>query len=261
MLGRMTDANRYEADFIKAREDFVAEYVTASGRLVSDSQTAYALAICFELISQQQTVVAGERLAEVVKANQFRIGTGFAGTPFVCEALVRTGHLETAYRMLLNEECPSWLYPISMGATTIWERWDSMRPDGSINLGEMTSFNHYAFGAISKFLFERLAGLQRAGPGWKQARVQPVLGGGFTSASADHLTPYGTVSSRWYLTERHDSQDMCDFTLHVIVPPTTTMEVVLPTLDGKGDAQVVGSGEWKFSSVVWKPSMETETSR
>ncbi|KAL3455072.1 bacterial alpha-L-rhamnosidase domain protein [Aspergillus heterothallicus] len=255
VVGRESDADRYHKDFLGAREEFVAEYVTASGRLVSDSQTAYALAICFGLISPQQAVIAGQRLAEIVKSNGFRIGTGFAGTPFICEALVRTGQVQTASRMLLNENCPSWLYPISMGATTIWERWDSMRPDGSINPGEMTSFNHYAFGAISKFLFERVAGLQKAsGPGWKQARVQPVLGLGFTSASAEHLTPYGMVSSRWYLTEEPESQNKkFVFTLHVAVPPTTTMEVVMPTLDGRQDKpQVVGSGQWTFTSVVRK---------
>ncbi|KAJ0423204.1 bacterial alpha-L-rhamnosidase-domain-containing protein [Aspergillus carlsbadensis] len=255
ILGHAEDASYFGDWYIKARDEFVEEYVSPSGRLVSDSQTAYALAICFDLLSPTQTTVAGNRLAEIVRANQLCIGTGFAGTPFVCEALARTGHADTAYAMLLNEKCPSWLYPISMGATTIWERWDSMRPDGSINPGEMTSFNHYAFGAVSKFLVERLAGLQRVSPGWTRSRVEPLLGGWLTSASASHVTPYGVVSVSWTLEKEEKSTATGEmgegrkFTLDVVVPPTTAMEVVLPSRGGE-TVQVVGSGKWSFSCVV-----------
>ncbi|KAL3492160.1 bacterial alpha-L-rhamnosidase domain protein [Aspergillus germanicus] len=252
ILGRNEDARFFEDRYINARSEFVEEYVSLSGRLVSDSQTAYALAICFDLLSPDQIMIAGNRLAEIIKSNKLCIGTGFAGTPFVCEALARTGHANTAYAMLLNEKCPSWLYPISMGATTIWERWDSMLPDGSINGGEMTSFNHYAFGAVSKFLVERVAGLQRVSPGWKTSRVEPLLGGGLTSASASHVTPYGVVSVSWTLEER-DTGDEVEgggkFTLDVVVPPTTTMEVVLPSR-GEKAAQIVRSGKWSFSCLV-----------
>jgi alpha-L-rhamnosidase len=139
-----------------------------------------------------------------------------------------------------------------MGATTIWERWDSMLPDGSSNGGEMTSFNHYAFGAVSKFLVERLAGLQRVSPGWKTSRVEPLLGGGLTSASASHITPYGIVSVSWTL-EENDTGDEVEgggkFTLDVVVPPTTTMEVVLPS-HGQKTVELVQSGKWSFSCIV-----------
>jgi alpha-L-rhamnosidase len=147
--------------------------------------------------------------------------------------------------MLLNEKCPSWLYAISMGATTTWERWDSMLPDGSINPGEMTSFNHYAYGAIAKFMVERLAGLQRLEAGWKRSRVQPVVGGDFTWASASHLTPYGRVSSSWKLEgDGAGNQVIC---VDVEVPPSTTMEVVLPDENGTHKTEVVGSGRWSFT--------------
>ncbi|KAL5334204.1 bacterial alpha-L-rhamnosidase domain protein [Aspergillus crustosus] len=254
LLSLEADAKYYTAEFEKARAEFNEEYVSPSGRLISDSQTAYALAISFDLLSPQQTKYAGSRLAEVVTNNQFRIGTGFAGTPFVCEALARTGHADTAFKMLLNETCPSWLYPISMGATTIWERWDSMKPDGSINGTGMTSFNHYAFGAVSKFLIERVAGLERVSPGWKKSRVAPLFGGGFMSAEASHVTPYGKVSCRWKLTEREEDKKVLEFGLEVVVPPTTSMEVVLPALDGS-ETRVVGSGEWMFTGLVWKDSV------
>ncbi|KAL4745550.1 hypothetical protein BDW72DRAFT_198532 [Aspergillus terricola var. indicus] len=261
-LGRTDDAKYFQDWFTKAQTQFNDEYVSPNGRLVSDSQTAYALTICFDLLSPEQSTVAGTRLAEIVRANNLCIGTGFAGTPFVCEALARTGHADTAYAMLLNEKCPSWLYPISMGATTIWERWDSMRPDGSINPGEMTSFNHYAFGAVSKFLVERVAGLQRVSPGWREMRVQPLLGGGFTSANASHVTPYGVASVSWSLEEGEDDdkdtkakgEEVMRLTLDVVVPPTTSMEVSLPSV-GESAVHLVGSGKWSFSSQVSKSTL------
>ncbi|KAL2831036.1 bacterial alpha-L-rhamnosidase domain protein [Aspergillus pseudoustus] len=243
ILGRTDSAQYFEDWFDNARKEF------------GKDQTAYALAICFDLLSPEQTTIGGNRLAEIVRANKLCIGTGFAGTPFVCEALARTGHTDTAYAMLLNEHCPSWLYPISMGATTIWERWDSMRPDGSIHPGEMTSFNHYAFGAVSKFLVERVGGLQRLTPGWTKSRVQPLIGAGFTSATASHVTPYGIVSTSWTLSDVKEStgsgEDTRKFTLEVVVPPTTTMEVVLPS-PGEGTVRVVGSGKWSFYTLVPK---------
>jgi alpha-L-rhamnosidase len=233
-----------------ARAEFAAEYVTPNGRLVSDSQTAYALAICFGLLSPSQTPRAGARLAQLVRRNSFRVGTGFAGTPFICEALCRAGQVDVAYAMLLNEKCPSWLYPITMGATTVWERWDSMLPNGSINPGEMTSFNHYAYGAVAKFMVERLAGLQRLEAGWKRSRVQAEVEGPFTWAKAEHLTPYGTVSSSWALAEE-ERAGMGLLKIDVVVPPNTLMEVVIPSPEGSR-TEVVGSGQWSFTTTYAK---------
>lgn len=143
ILGKEDAAKRYADEAKLVRKEFCDEYVTRNGRMFSDSQTAYALGICFDVFATpSQKSHAGEKLAKIVRNNGFRIGTGFAGTPFICEALALTGHAQIAYRMLVEEECPSWLYPITMGATTMWERWDSMFPDWSINPGEMTSFNH-----------------------------------------------------------------------------------------------------------------------
>ncbi|KAH6971378.1 bacterial alpha-L-rhamnosidase-domain-containing protein [Ilyonectria sp. MPI-CAGE-AT-0026] len=244
ILGKTEDAARFKSEAAGARIAFAAEYVSPNGRLVSDTQTAYAVSICFDLLQPHQVVHAGNRLAAISRRNQFRVGTGFAGTPFICEALVKTGHSDIAYAMLLTESCPSWLYPVTMGASTMWERWDSMLPDGSINPGEMTSFNHYAYGAIAKFMVQRLAGLQQLEPGWKRTRVQPELGGELTWATAKHLTPYGLVSSSWVLKEENGA-----FKLHidVVVPPTTIMEVILPSASGPR-TEIVGSGKWSFST-------------
>ena len=108
----------------------------------------------------------------------YRIPTGFAGTPFVLDALTSTGHLDEAYRLLLQRECPSWLYPVTMGATTIWERWDSMLPDGTINPGEMTSFNHYALGAVADWMHRTIGGIAPLEPGYSKVLIAPQPGGG-----------------------------------------------------------------------------------
>ncbi|KAF5001974.1 hypothetical protein FDECE_10776 [Fusarium decemcellulare] len=247
ILGKTEDASRYKSEAAITRSEFRAEYVTPNGRLMSDAQTGYSLAICFDLLEPHHITRAGDRLVDIVRRNGFRVGTGFAGTPFVCEALTRTGHSDVAYSMLLNESCPSWLYPITMGATTMWERWDSMLPDGTINPGDMTSFNHYAYGAVAKFMVERLAGLQQLEAGWKKTKVQPELGGEFTWASATHLTPYGAVSSSWRLKEEENEKGVFTLLVDVVIPPTTTMEVVLPAPDGP-KTEVVGSGKWSFST-------------
>ena len=104
----------------------------------------------------------------------YRISTGFAGTPFVTDALTSTGHLDDAYRLLLERECPSWLYPVTMGATTVWERWDSMLPDGTINPGEMTSFNHYALGAVADWMHRTIGGLRARSPDTPRSGSRPA---------------------------------------------------------------------------------------
>lgn len=275
LLGRDADADAYRTEAQKARAEFAAQYyVAADGRMTSDAQTAYALAVCFDLLPKTEEARLAGRLAELVRRNGFRVGTGFAGTPFVCESLTRQqqqqqqgqgkqqqgkqGHADVALGMLLADKNPSWLYPVSMGATTVWERWDSMLPDGSINPGEMTSFNHYAYGAVAAFMVARLAGLRRLEPGWRRARAEPVLlfdgPGAVRWAKAEHLTPYGKVACAWRL-EAGGAETGAEKMLFVdvVVPPTTEMEVVLPgNVSGETSVELVKSGEWSFR-VPFKP--------
>ncbi|KAK6835356.1 alpha-L-rhamnosidase [Aspergillus parasiticus SU-1] len=246
ILGKDDDREQFAAELKEAWKEFQDEYVTPNGRITSDSQAAYALAICFDLLTPNQRVHAGNRLVELVRKNEFKIGTGFAGTPYLCEALTLSGHIQVAYSMLLEKKCPSWLYPVTMGATTVWERWDSMLPDGTINPGEMTSFNHYAFGAIAKFLFERVAGLQRLEPGWKHFRVAPSIGAELTYASASHATPYGQASCSWETSRVEKGLDKIQ--LRVSVPHGTTCEVVYPSGSGE-ETEIVGYGEWSFEAI------------
>ncbi|KAK1149690.1 hypothetical protein N8T08_005243 [Aspergillus melleus] len=243
ILDKPEDAKMYSSDAVLTRDQFQAEYVTPNGRIASDSQAAYTLAIYFDLLTPAQRTRAGSRLMELVRKNNFHIGTGFAGTPFLCEALLRTGHVQVAYAMLTERTCPSWLYPVTMGATTVWERWDSMLPDGSINPGEMTSFNHYAFGAIARFLYERVAGLESIEAGWRRCRVRPAIGGDITSAGAEHETPCGRVRCSWETEEVKGVEER--IAIRVVVPYGVVCEVVVPDGDEER-TEVVGVGEWEF---------------
>lgn len=238
-------ASSFEIEAQAARRQFHDEYVSPNGRVVSDTQASYVLAICLDILTPSQKVRSGARLAELARKNNFRIATGFAGTPFVCEALASTGNINVAYSMLLETGCPSWLYPVTVGATTVWERWDSMLPDGSINPGEMTSFNHYAFGAVARFMYERIAGLKRVEPGWKRCRVEPAIGAAFSTASASHDTPMGKLSCEWKTEALEGSDERMD--LKVSVPHGMTVEVATPEGDGQ-KTEVVGPGDWDFQT-------------
>ncbi len=222
VLGRMDDEAEYMrlADEIDAA--FAAEYVLPDGRMTSDAQTAYALAIAFDLIPDAaRREAAGERLAELVREAENRIATGFVGTPLVSDALTQTGHLDKAYDLLLEQGCPSWLYQVVMGGTTVWERWDSLLPDGNVNPGTMTSFNHYALGAVADWLHRVVGGLAPGAPGYRVVRFAPQPGGDLTEASARHRTPYGEASISWRL---EDDRLVVD----VRVPVGTTGVLELP---------------------------------
>ncbi|WP_326839426.1 family 78 glycoside hydrolase catalytic domain [Streptomyces olivaceus] len=225
LLDEKEDADRYRALAAALRTAFTHEFVTGAGRVASDSQTAYALALCFGLLpDDRQRRHAGDRLAQLVRRAGFRIATGFAGTPLICDALCGAGHAELAHRMLAERHCPSWLYPVTMGATTVWERWDSMLPDGTVNPGQMTSFNHYALGSVADWLHRTVAGLAAAEPGWRRIRVAPRPGGTLTRARAAHTTPYGRAEAGWRIEGPR-------LVVEVLVPPGTVADIHLPGRD------------------------------
>lgn len=220
LLGRTEDAAKYEALHKRAVDAFRNEYVTPNGMLVSDTQTAYTLALMFDLLPEAQRAGAAKRLVDNV--NRYgHITTGFLGTPYICEVLTRFGYEDVAYELLLNKEDPFVALPISMGATTIWERWNSMLPNGMVNSNSMVSFNHYAYGAIGDWLYRWAAGLQEAAPGFREIRIKPYLNDHFTSMKAEQRTPYGLASSGW--TKEGDA-----LTLTVEIPANTTAEVYVP---------------------------------
>ena len=246
LLGHVDDEKRYRAIATMATLAFQNEYLSPSGRVVSDTVTAISVALVFDLFaSAEQARHAGSRLVDLVAASDFHITTGFVGTPIVCDALVLSGNVDAAYHLLLQDELPSWLYPVSMGATTIWERWDSMLPDGTINPGGMTSFNHYALGAVADFMHRVVAGLSTEGVGYGALRIEPRPGGGLTRASAEHLSPLGTASSAW-------TRSGTEFTLDVQIPAGASAVVVLPGTDG--EEHRVGPGHHRFTSQLHSPA-------
>jgi alpha-L-rhamnosidase len=247
VLGRDADKTRYLTLAAEARAAFAREYITPAGRLVSDAETAYALALAFDLLpTPEQRQCAGERLAELVRESGYTIRTGFVGTPLICDALCSNGHHLAAYRLLMQRECPSWLYPVTMGATTIWERWDSMLPDGSVNPGEMTSFNHYALGAVADWMQRTIGGLAPAEPGYRRVEIHPRPGGGLTHAHARHLSPYGMVECGWKI-------EAGKIDVEVVIPPNSFAIVTLP---GSEAAPVeVGSGSWHWSTPYQDPDV------
>jgi alpha-L-rhamnosidase len=239
LLGRTHDVDRYAAIADGAKRAFNREYVSPAGRVASDSQTGYALALQFDLLeTNEQRRRAGRRLAELAEISGHRISTGFVGTPLVCDALQDAGELDAAYALLLQQECPSWLYPLTMGATTVWERWDSLLPDGTVNPGEMTSFNHYALGAVADWMHRTVAGLAPEAPAYRRLRAAPRPGGGLRHAEAAHETPYGRAEVRW----RHQDGAL---EVDVVVPPNTTAVVDLPA--NAFDPVEVGAGAHRFT--------------
>ncbi len=248
VLGHEADHARYRELAELVVEAFATEFVTPAGRLASDAPTAYALALRFDLLrTGAQRARAARRLVQLMRKDRYRIGTGFVGTPLVCDALVDAGLVDEAYFLLLQERCPSWLYPVSMGATTIWERWDSMLPDGTINAGEMTSFNHYAFGAVADFLQRVVGGLAPAEPGYRTMLVRPRPGGGLVEAATALRTPYGDASVGWHRQGDQLSVDIC-------VPYGCTARVDLP---GQAIANV-GSGRHRLE-VAHRPASADPT--
>ncbi|MDQ0642644.1 family 78 glycoside hydrolase catalytic domain [Microbacterium murale] len=244
LLGRHADAEDYADLALRVRAAFVSAYVSDTGVVHSDCQTVYALAITGDLFeTDHQRDGAGRRLAELVSDAEYRVSTGFVGTPLILDALSKAGREDLAHRMLLTEACPSWLYAVSMGATTVWERWDSMLPDGSINPGTMTSFNHYAYGAVADWMHRCVAGLAPTSPGYRTIEVRPLVTGDLSSASARHLSPYGEIAVSWRL-ENGSTK------LSLSVPYGVTAEVWMP---GASAPTTVDHGHHEFGSTSSTP--------
>ncbi|MDR6867450.1 alpha-L-rhamnosidase [Microbacterium resistens] len=181
----------------RARAAFAAVYLLPDGTLRSDAPAVYALAIAFDLLDDEARDRAGARLAGLVRASGHTINAGFAGAPYLCEALTRTGNIADAYALLMNRTHPSWLRPVELGATTVWERWDSLQDDGHVNPGEMTSFNHYALGAVADWMHRVIGGIETVEPGYARVRIDPRPGGGLSWARTVIDTPHGPVGVAW----------------------------------------------------------------
>ena len=251
VLDKKEDVQKYTALLQKIKTAFLKEYVTGSGRLVSSSQTAYVLALHFDILPENLRPAAAERLVANIKDYNYHLTTGFLGTPYLCHVLTRFGYHDVAYTLLMQETYPSWLYPVKMGATTIWERWDGQKPDSSFQSVGMNSFNHYAYGAIGDWMYRVVAGIDtdggEDGVGYKKIIIRPHVDGviikagqnnaewskinglpknkdsvsGLKNVLAELITNYGKVSSHWKI-------ENGIFLLNVEIPANTTATIYLP---------------------------------
>jgi len=223
VLGKPTDVATYMQLLQNIKDAFLKEYMTPNGRLVSNTQTAYVLALNFDMLPESQRAEAAQRLADNVKSYDNHLTTGFLGTPYLCHVLTRFGYDSVAYKLLLQGTYPSWLYPVKMGATTIWERWDGIKPDSTFETPSMNSFNHYSYGAIGDWMYRTVAGIDTYAdePGYKHIKIMPHIGGNLTYANADLKTYYGTVSAHWKL-------DNGKLQLDVEIPANTKATVNIP---------------------------------
>ena len=208
------------------------------------TQANLVRALTFDLVPDEHRQRAADDLAELVREAGTHLGTGFLSTPDLLPALADHGHLDLAYALLLQDTEPSWLTMIARGATTVWERWDGVRADGSVH----ESLNHYSKGAVISFLHRYVAGLQRLEPTWSRFRVAPRPGGGVTRAQTEHVSPHGPIAVTW-----KDEDGV--FTLDVVVPSGCVAEVELPD----GTATEVGEGRHRFQSLALSPLVGVPT--
>ncbi|MDG9706654.1 family 78 glycoside hydrolase catalytic domain [Streptomyces sp. DH10] len=215
-----SDYGKLSADI---RDAFTEAYVASDGTVKRNSQTGYALALGMDLISEPALVEkAGSKFVAKLALTDYHLRTGFIGTPLLLPALSKIGRDDLAYKMLLHKDYPSWGYEVVNGATTMWERWNSIMPDGSFGPVDMNSFNHYAYGAVGDWMFQNIGGLSAIEPGYKRSRIAPTPGGNLTEGSGSLKTVYGRLSSKW-------STDNGAVELKVTVPVNTVAEVHVPT--------------------------------
>ena len=253
VLGYENDAQEYAALAESIRQAFRREFVTPSGRVACENQTSSALALMFDMLEPHQKPKAASRLAFRLKTDSMHLTTGFVGTPCLCPSLSENDLNEYAYALLLSEGCPGWMYEIACGATTMWERWNSLREDGSFGEVSMNSFNHYAFGSIAEWMYRYMCGLNpdENAPGFQHAVIRPLPNSVLEHAKASTLTPYGRLGCGW----RIDGEQ-----IHIVVdvPCNASATILLPDAEGcdvtengvsLGTVSVFerGSGRWEYT--------------
>ncbi len=259
VLSNDADVKTYSVLLDSVKQAFQNEYTTPGGRLVSSTQTAYVLALNFDLLPEKMRSAAAKRLVDNIAAYGNHLTTGFLGTPYLCHVLTRFGYTDVAYKLLLQETFPSWLYPVKKGATTIWERWNGIKPNGSFQNAGMNSFNHYAYGAIGDWMYKTVAGINpdQQQPGYKHIIIAPKPGGGLTSAGATYQSLYGVIKSNWTI---KDGKLLLD----IMIPCNTNATLILPDApnavndgsmqrNGKDLQKKLGSGTYHYEYAFVQP--------
>jgi alpha-L-rhamnosidase len=235
VLGRPQDAEHFDTLSNDVRTAFLKNYVNSDGTILGKTQTGYLLALHFDLLPQSMRANAVAHLVEDIQRRDNHLSTGFVGTPYINWVLSETGHLDLAYSLLKQTTWPSWLYSVTQGATTIWERWDGWTHDKGFQNPSMNSFNHYAYGAIGAWLYSSVGGIDFDPeiPGYKHIIMHPNPGGGLTSACADLHSQYGPIHSEWVMKNS-------SFDWRISIPANTTATVFVPAPE---NAAVQDNGE------------------
>ncbi|HJA67942.1 MAG TPA: glycoside hydrolase family 78 protein [Candidatus Mediterraneibacter cottocaccae] len=222
LLGKDEDARKYRALEESIIRQFHKTYFDQNGAMTAQTQTAHIVALHFGLVPENLISRTAERLCQLLEENNGHLLTGFVGTPYFCFALSETGHVQKAYDLLLKDDFPSWLYQVKMGATTVWEHWDGLKPDGSMWSPDMNSFNHYAYGAVGEWMYRVMAGIDtdedRAG--FRHSIIYPRFGRKLSFVKGHYHSGYGLISSEWTSTGSK-------ITLEVDIPPNTTATIRL----------------------------------
>ncbi len=244
VIGRTEDADIYGKLAEEIREALMAEYFSPNGNLTVDTQTGYVLALYYGLWRNKDKLIAGFRRR--LQRDFFRITCGFTGAPLMLPVLLDNGLEDIAYRMLLTEEFPGWLYTVKLGATTIWERWNSLNEDGSISGTGMNSLNHYAYGSVCEAIYSRIIGLRNDAPGWKKALIAPVIRGRLHETFIRYESPAGPWQLSWKIQENGRVK------LNLSVPEGAEARVRLPDHPDRLEQRVTaGSYEWE-----WQPTRD-----
>lgn len=265
VIGRSDEAERFALLHQNIKNAFISAFVDEEGRIQESSQTGYALAFAFDLIPDSLQEKAAAHFVNEIARFDWHLATGFIGTPRLLPALGKAGRDDVAYRLLLNTTYPSWLFQVTLGATTMWERWNGWTPDKGFENPDMNSFNHYAFGAVGEWMYSHIVGIRPETPGCSVIRVEPMPGGDLSFAKMTYQSIRGPVSSAWRL----DKEKM---ELNVSIPGNTTAKVKIPAKDvtdiyesdkpleatgilvlSKDESGIVcqiGSGNYKFVAVI-----------
>lgn len=236
LLGKTEDAERYEDLYSKIRTAFNEEYITTTGRMVSETQTGCVLALYFNLAEEKYRKRIMQSLETNIANHKNHLSTGFVGTPYICHTLTENNRHDLAGTLLLKEDYPSWLYSVKKGATTIWERWNSILPNGDFDTSGMNSLNHYAYGSIGEWMYRRLAGINQLEPGYKKILIKPQFIKGITSVEAMFQSVYGEIKSAWSCKDQL-------IKIEVEIPANTTAVLYLPE---KEEVIELGSGRYHF---------------
>ena len=218
ILGKPGDAQRYADLAEQARDAWQREFIDGDGCIVPATQANLVRALAFGLVPDVLRQQAVDDLVKLIRDAGTHLGTGFLATPFLLPVLADNGELELAYELLLQRTPPSWLAMLDAGATTIWESWESVTPDGKVH----SSLNHFSMGAVISFLHRYTAGLQSLEPGYRRFRVEPRRGGGITSARTSHRSPHGLIEVAWEIADGRG-------VIEVTVPPGSSAELILPS--------------------------------